>query len=331
MPPPPIDPDKSLMRKAYQLRHGRLVETGDLNDAVWIDLLAPTREEETELEARLGIGLPTREDMEEIEISSRLYEEDGGLFMTAQLPAYTEEENATMGPVTFALVAQRLVTIRYHDPKSFGLFATRAARTPIAGESAGTVFLGLLETLVDRLADVIERAGRTVTPVSKEIFQPGSSRPKRAAQHRSHLGTIGRTGDLISDIRDSLMTLDRVVGFYAQHIVRLEGTEDQRARIKTITRDLHSIGDHAGFLSGKITLLLDATLGMIGIEQNGIIKIFSVAAVVFLPPTLVASIYGMNFEFIPELRWPYGYPFAIGLMVLSALMPYWFFKRKGWL
>jgi magnesium transporter len=320
------------MRKAYLLRQGRLVETEDLERAVWIDLLSPSREEEVDLEKILGLGLPTKEDMEEIEISSRLYEEDGGLFMTAQLPANTEEEeNTTMGPVTFVLVAHRLVTIRYHDPKSFGLFANRATRVPMSGDCGETVFLSLLETIVDRLADVIERAGRTVAPVSRGIFQPSGSSPKRAQQHRSHLETIGRTGDLISDIRDSLMTLDRVVGYYAQHIVRIDGTEEQRARLKTITRDLHSIGDHAGFLSGKITLLLDATLGMIGIEQNGIIKIFSVAAVVFLPPTLVASIYGMNFEFIPELKWPFGYPFAIGLMILSALLPYWFFKRKGWL
>jgi magnesium transporter len=319
------------MQKAYLLRQGRLVESEDPAHAVWIDLLSPTREEEADLEKILGVGLPTKEDMEEIEISSRLYEEDGGLFMTAQLPANTEEEHATMGPVTFVIVAHRLVTIRYHDPKSFELFATRATRAPIGGDCGETVFLSLLETIVDRLADVIERAGRTVAPVSRGIFQPSGSSPKRAQQHRAHLETIGRTGDLISDIRDSLMTLDRIVGYYAQHIVRVEGTEEQRARLKTITRDLHSIGDHAGFLSGKITLLLDATLGMIGIEQNAIIKIFSVAAVVFLPPTLVASIYGMNFEFIPELKWPFGYPFAIGLMILSALLPYWFFKRKGWL
>lgn len=318
------------MSKTYLLRHGRLVETEDLGTAAWIDLLSPDREEERALEKLLGIELPTREDMEEIEISSRLYEEDGGIFMTVQLPATTEEEDAAMGPVTFVLAAGRLVTIRYHDPRSFGLFASRAKRTPIAGDTGETVFLGLLEILVDRLADIIERAGRNVAPVSKGIFQTSGARA-RPHEHRDFLGTIGRTGDLISDIRDSLMTLDRAVGFYAQHLVRREGTEEQRTRIKTITRDLHSIADHAGFLSGKITLLLDATLGMIEIEQNGIIKIFSVAAVVFLPPTLVASVYGMNFKSMPELDWPLGYPFAIALMLISALLPYWFFKRKGWL
>lgn len=320
------------MNKAYFLQNGRLRETADLDSADWIDLIAPTREQEIELEKRLGLVLPTREEMEEIEISSRLYEEDGGVFMTAQLPASTEDEHSTMGPVTFVLFGKRLITIRYHDPKSFSVFTARASRTLIAGDSAETIFLGLIETLVERLADIIERAGRNVQPVSKGIFQSGAGRPKEPGQHREFLEIIGRAGDLLSDIRDSLMTLDRAVGFYAQHIVRRNtASEDVRTRLKTITRDLHSIGDHAGFLSSKITLLLDATLGLIEIEQNDIIKIFSVAAVVFLPPTLVASIYGMNFKIMPELEWGGGYPYAIGLMVISALLPYWFFKRKGWL
>ncbi len=319
------------MKKSYHLHAGKLLETEELGDSVWIDLYSPSREEEVELEKLLGIELPTREDMEEIEISSRLYEEDGAVFMTVQLPSATEDDATQMGPVTFVLVAGKLITIRYHDPRTFTTFPARAARTPIAGADGEMVFLALLEALVDRLADIIERAGHNVTPISRSIFQAVDPRIARTRNYKSFLETIGRAGDLISDIRDSLMTLDRAVGFYAQHIVRREGTEEQRGRIKTITRDLHSIGDHASFLASKITLLLDATLGMISIEQNAIIKIFSVAAVVFLPPTLVASIYGMNYKFMPELEWHFGYPFAIGLMILSALLPYWFFKRKGWL
>ncbi len=319
------------MKKLYHLHRGKLLETGKTEGSAWIDLYSPSREDEIELEKLLGIELPTREDMEEIEISSRLYEEDGAIFMTVQLPSATEDNTTVMGPVTLVLVSNTLITIRYHDPRTFTTFPARAARTPIGGESGETVFLALLEAIVDRLADIIERAGYQVTPVSRSIFQAADPRITRNRNYKSFLETIGRAGDLISDIRDSLMTLDRAVGFYAQHIVRREGTEDQRSRIKTITRDLHSIGDHAGFLASKITLLLDATLGMISIEQNAIIKIFSVAAVIFLPPTLVASIYGMNFEFMPELNWQFGYPFAISLMILSALLPYWFFKRKGWL
>ena len=319
------------MTKLYHLRAGKLLETENAEDSIWIDLHSPSREDEIGMEKLLGIELPTREDMEEIEISSRLYEEDGGVFMTVQLPSATEDDATQMGPVTFVLVEGKLITIRYHDPRTFTTFPVRAARTAIAGTDGETVFLALLEALVDRLADIIERAGHNVTPISRSIFQAADPRVARNRNYKSFLETIGRAGDLISDIRDSLMTLDRAVGFYAQHIVRREGTDDQRSRIKTITRDLHSIGDHAGFLASKITLLLDATLGMISIEQNAIIKIFSVAAVVFLPPTLVASIYGMNYEYMPELKWQFGYPFAIGLMILSALLPYWFFKRKGWL
>lgn len=319
------------MISSYHINNGRLLQSEAFDAAVWFDLQSPAREEEIALEKLLGIELPTREDMEEIEISSRLYEEDDAIFMTVQLPASTEEENTTMGPVTFVLTSGKLVTIRYHDPRSFSVFAARASRHALAGESGETVFLGLIEVIVDRLADIIERAGRNVLPVSQGIFRNTEAKAARKRDYRPYLETIGRTGDLISDIRDSLMTLDRAVGYYSQHIVHVEGTEAKRARVKTITRDLHSIGDHAGFLSGKITLLLDATLGMIGIEQNAIIKIFSVAAVIFLPPTLVASLYGMNFEFMPELDWKLGYPFAIGLMILSALLPYWFFKRKGWL
>ncbi len=319
------------MKKFYHLHAGKLLETEEVGDSVWIDLYSPSREEEVELEKLLGIELPTREDMEEIEISSRLYEEDGAVFMTVQLPSATEDDATQMGPVTFVLVAGKLITIRYHDPRTFNTFPARAARTGITGDTGEMVFLALLEALVDRLADIIERAGHNVTPISRSIFQAVDPRIARTRNYKSFLETIGRAGDLISDIRDSLMTLDRAVGFYAQHIVRREGTEEQRGRIKTITRDLHSIGDHASFLASKITLLLDATLGMISIEQNAIIKIFSVAAVVFLPPTLVASIYGMNYKFMPELEWHFGYPFAIGLMILSALLPYWFFKRKGWL
>lgn len=319
------------MKTAYQITNARLVESDNFGETVWIDLLSPTREEEINLEKILGIGLPTREDMEEIEISSRLYEQDGAIYMTVQLPSATEENSSQMGPVTFVIVANRLVTIRYHDPSPFRTFPIRASRTAIVGENGETVFLAFLEVVVDRLADIIERAGRTVTSISRDIFQGADQKNKRHQNYRAFLEVIGRNGDLISDIQDSLMTLDRAIGYFAQHIVRREGTESQRGRIKTLTRDLHSIGDHASFLATKITLLLDATLGMLSIEQNGIIKIFSVAAVVFLPPTLVASIYGMNFKFMPELGWRFGYPFAIGLMILSALLPYWLFKRKRWL
>ncbi|MCC5838614.1 MAG: magnesium transporter CorA family protein [Opitutales bacterium] len=319
------------MNTRYQITEGRLLESEDPGNTVWFDLHSPSREEVIAVEKHLKIKLPTLEDMEEIEVSSRLYEEDGAVFMTVQLQASTEEGNTRMGPVAFILTTEKLVTIRYHDPRSIAIFVERAKRHTFAGEDGEPVFLGLVETIVDRLADIIERAGRNLLPISQGIFRNPVPKAKGTRDYQLYLETIGRTGDLISDILDSLMTLDRAVGYYLQHFVHQNDKEVKQTRVKTITHDLHSIGDHAAILSAKITLLLDATLGMIGIEQSAIIKIFSVAAVIFLPPMVVASLYGMNFEFMPELGWHLGYPFAIGLMILSAVLPYGFFKRKGWL
>jgi magnesium transporter len=145
------------------------------------------------------------------------------------------------------------------------------------------------------------------------------------------LSDLGRKADALSNIRDSLVSLERLSTFATTLLLQRKSHKELRDRLKTVARDVRSLSDHDAFLSQKINFLLDATLGMISIEQNGIIKIFSVAAVVFLPPTLVASIYGMNFEFMPELQWLYGYPFALGLMAVSMLLPYFYFKRRGWL
>src|SRR5690606_26947989 len=149
--------------------------------------------------------------------------------------------------------------------------------------------------------------------------------------HQSVLEKVGQMGILNSNIRDSLLTIARLAAFLMQILAKHEVDHALRARGKTLGSDVKSLADHADFLSDKITFLLDATLGLIKIEQNGIIKIFSVAAVIFLPPTVVASLYGMNFDNMPELHWTYGYPYALGLMVMCAVLPYLYFKYKKWL
>jgi len=301
------------------------------DDAVWLDLDNPTRAEEADVERLLGIDVPTRDDMEEIEISSRLYNEDGTAFMTAMLPSQADGDDPILAPVSFVLMPARLITVRYHEPRAFQTFPQRAARADMGCETAEGVLLGLLEVTVDRLADILERAGRDVDAISNGVFQHDSGQPARSKGLQTVLAAIGRTGDLTSKIRDSLITLERLIGFFSHGSLQRHSSKDVRERIKTLSRDLRSLTDHASFLASKITFLLDATLGLINIEQNAIIKIFSVAAVVFLPPTLIASIYGMNFARMPELGWPFGYPFALGLMVVSAILPYVFFKRRGWL
>ena len=298
---------------------------------VWIDLVNPTDAEKNDLEKRLGIDVPTKDEMEEIEISSRLYNEDGASFMTATLPAQADGDDPQMHPVTFILTGTRLITVRYHDPRAFQTFPIRAEKVPMGCETGEGVLVALLEAIVDRLADILERAGREIDSISRDIFKHKGAKPTKSQDFQKVLESIGRKGDLTSNIRDSLVTLERLLGFFSQGAMQRKSAKDRRERIKTLSRDVRSLADHASFLSQKITFLLDATLGMINIEQNAIIKIFSVAAVVFLPPTLVASSYGMNFEYMPELKWLLGYPWAIGLMILSAIIPYIFFKRRGWL
>ena len=302
-------------------------------DTVWIDLQSPSLEEEHGLESALGVDLPTREEMQEIEQSSRLYSEDGAQFMTALIPAQTEGDTPIMAPVTFVLVGNRLVTIRYHDPKSFGLFVQRTAKGGVAFASGEEVMLSLLEVMVDRMADVLERVGRDVDTISRTIFaqRAASARPRGGEVWRATLEEIGRKGDMISHIRDSLGTLDRLAVFFGQRLRGETAVAEVQERVKDLVGDIRSLSDHSTFAAQKVTFLLDATLGLIGIEQNRIMQIFSVAAVVFMPPTLVASIYGMNFAVMPELTWPWGYPAALCVILIAAVGPYLWFRRKGWL
>tara|TARA_R110000796_G_scaffold11478_5_gene38468 strand:+ start:24335 stop:25438 length:1104 start_codon:yes stop_codon:yes gene_type:complete len=294
---------------------------------VWVDLLSPTNEEIQDIEKRFGIEVPTREEMQEIELSSRLYDEDGALFMTVSVLNRAASDAPQTAVVTFILVKKTLITLRYADPVPFKTFIRRVNRSPSLASSADAVLFGLLEQIVDRLADVMEQTATDLEGLSNQVFASPEDR-KSDQGHQDTLRQIGRAGNLSGKAKDSLLNLHRL-GLFLSTQTRLK--KDAKARLKIISRDIVSITEHANFIANKVTFLLDATLGMISLEQNNIIKIFSVAAAAFLPPTLIASIYGMNFEVMPELDWQFGYPVAIGLMVLSAVLPLWYFKRKGWL
>jgi magnesium transporter len=322
------------MIRGFVPDNGRLRLVDDaleqLDKVLWIDLVSPTNEEEGVLETRLGLDIPTREEMEEIEVSSRLYSENGAAFMTATLPSRTETDELLMGPVTFVLAADKLITVRYHEPRAFNTFPQRAEQVSLGCTHGDTILIALLEAVVDRLADVLERLRRDVDTLSRDIFAADVAAQKGGRDFNPVLRQIGRKGDLGSNVQDSLVSLQRLAGFFGQ-LTQKENDKELRGRIKTLSHDLQSLIDHTSFLSQKITFVLDATLGMINIEQNNIIKIFSIAAGIFLPPTLIASIYGMNFTHMPELRWQAGYPLACAAMLLSALLPFWWFKRRGWL
>jgi magnesium transporter len=290
-------------------------------DAIWLDMVEPTREEELAVEAALGVDLPTREEMTQIEPSSRLYQEDGATFMTATLISKSEVGPISV-PVTFVLMKGLLVTIRYEDLRAFSVFAIRA---PQAGLASGTSALfGLLDAVVERLADILETQGAAVQTASVAIF-----RREKGKRFGPLLADLARAQSVTSLTRASLGSLARMLSFAAlapEIAVDAECT----AHLKSLQSDAQSLAEHASFESSHIAFLLDAALGLINIEQNGTIKIFSVMAVIFMPPTLVASIYGMNFHHMPELSWLLGYPAALGLMVVSALVPVLWFRKRGW-
>lgn len=303
----------------------------DLPQVVWIDMVYPTAEEEAVLEQALAIQIPTREDMAEIEMSSRLYNEAGALFLTANLMSLPNGRDPITAPVTFVLAEKRLVTVRYHAPRPFQTFVEMSMKQPMGCTNGHAVLVALFETIVDRLADILESASHGLEDISRSLFQlAGSNRNPKLAQI---LEQIGRAEDLNAKVRDSLATIDRLVGFVLQSAPGGKGDArtDPKGRVKTLGRDLHSLADYAQVQGEKIIFLLDATLGMINIEQNKILGIFSIVAFVFLPPTLIASVYGMNFDVMPELHSVWGYPLALLAMVISAVAPYLWFRRRGWL
>jgi magnesium transporter len=300
--------------------------------AVWIDLVKPTPDEDHAVERLAGIAVPTREDMQEIEISSRLYIENGARYMTATLMCSSDSENPRTTAVTFILADHRLVTVRYDAPKPFMLVENKLARSCPQGITGEMVLMELLDAVIDRNADILERAGGDMDTVSHDIFEPeGAARTGHAKRYSDILIAIGRKGDLTSKVRESLVSVGRVVTFVAAAVDGVKWSKDMREQLKTMQRDVISLTDHASYLSNKITFVLDAMLGVVNLEQNNIIKLFSVMAVVLMPPTLIASIYGMNFKIMPELEWTHGYPMALVMMVLAAVLPYFIFKWKRWL
>lgn len=294
-------------------------------DAAWLDLAHPDRTEETAAERALGVQLPTREEMAELEVSSRLYQEDGATFMTAFVLVGSEGGEPSLEPVTFVLARGVLATIRYAEPRAFSAYAAQADRDPAFCGSGVGAFLGLLDALVDRLADILERTSAEVDATSSAIFQPA-----RSGGFKPILRQLGRSQALAAKARGSLVSLARVLSFAPLSAEIADGKE-HRERLRSLQRDVQSLTDHSAYLAENVTFLLDSAVGLINTDQNEIMKVFSVWAVILMPPTLIGSIYGMNFRHMPELAWPVGYPLALGLMIVAMLVPIWWFRRKGWL
>jgi magnesium transporter len=343
-----------LVISVFAVREGVLGPLPDLDaaalpeDALWVDLLNPSTEEEIAVERLIGVGIPTRQEMAEIEESARLYEERGALVMTAVVvTGISERRRPSTAEVTFVLTPRALATVRYADPLPFRTFAAKCRREPSAHDTSELVFLSLVENIVNRLADILEGTRAQLDALSEEVFEGNGSvegaegrggereagsthdRPART-DLQGVVKRLGRANALASKLRESLLSVGRMLAYFRQGMgERLR--DGARARLRTLDRDVASLTEYDTQLSAEIGFLSEATFGLIGVEQNNIIKVFSIAAVLFLPPTLVGTVYGMNFEHMPELHWLFGYPFALGLMVLSAVAPFYWFKYRGWL
>jgi len=298
-------------------------------NTIWIDLLNPTREEELAVEAFLGMEIPTHEEMSEIEVSSRLYTENHAHFMTATMVTKVSTGTPETHAVTFILTDHVLVSIRYVDATSFRRFVANAPKLPVGKHDGVTLFLGLIESVVNRMADILERLDRDIDRITKDIFRNPEHPEQKTTDYQSVLDRIGRCGDLSSKIHESLVTYGRVMAF-ASHHKKLH-TADNLEALDAIRKDITGLGDHGTYLTGRVNFLLDATLGMISIQQNSVFRVLSVASLIFLPPTLVAGIYGMNFKLMPELEWQHGYPMALVIMLFAAILPYAYLKQRKFL
>ena len=301
--------------------------------ATWIDLEEPTREEEQLTENMVGVQLPTPEDLAEIEPSSRLYELNGALYMTMSVLFGISEGHPKSVPMGFVLTGDRLVTIRYEAPKPVMVFMDHVRREPSLVKDAATVLVRMLDAIIDRLADELENSGREIDQISHGIFR-GRLDERRIPAHRltALLTRIGRAQSLLARIRETAVSTSRLLSFlHGSGALKTAEREAARNHAASLSTDVTSLVDHSSFLADNLTFLLDASLGLISVEQNAAMKVFSWVAVVLMPPTLVAGIYGMNFRNFPELDWTFGYPMALGIMALSAVLPFAVLKRLGWI
>ncbi len=295
--------------------------------ALWIDLSEPDPAELDRVGRAVGIPLPSRDDMEEIEISSRLYREHGTDFLTLVLPALGETEQHEVAPVTFALGDRLLITLRYHDPRPFRTFPARAARGPYGTGSAQDILFGLLDAIIDRLADILELTDGRIEEVSRRMF--GDPAQVDTAGLRRAVATLGQAGTLVSDVRNSLVTVERAIFFLDREREGAANTKRTHRSLKVLSSDTTSLSEHATFLTQKLGLILDAAFNLTSIKQNTTAETFSMVAVLFLPPTLIASIFGMNFGWMPWLEWENGFWAALAAMAASSALSYLVFRWRN--
>ena len=309
--------------------HGDDAEPAE--DCRWIDLVDPTEDEIMLVKQRFGVAVPTQDSLREIEVTSRLRIEGDILSMSAPLIAGAMTDHWKIAPTGFILSPEHLVTVRFADLPAFDTVIDEIGDGP--RKAPAEILVRLLEEIVDRAADHLERASETVAAASQKVFFDGLDNrrmSKDTARLRDVMRQIGRASDRTSRVRYMFLSIGRIAGFV---IDRCETGIDAHARDRfdAVRHDIASLDEFETSLSGRIQLLQDAATGFISIEQNDVVKLLTVVSVAGVPPVLVVGIYGMNFRYMPELGWHYGYPFALALCLLSIVVPLLWFKWKDWI
>jgi magnesium transporter len=313
--------------KAHGSHAGALPE-----DVIWLDLLNATEEEKTSVESRTGLRVPSFEALSEIESSSRLIVDHGVIYLSMPVVAQGDTDDYYASPAGFVLSTRVLITIRFAEGPIFKTVAEKL-RADDSIHSGTAVFTALMEALADRGADVLEHLASELDKTSRTVFR-GNLRRKRNTVRASEtlrgaLRDVGRIGDRLSLTREVFLGIDRIVAF----VLSLKQdwiAAEFGSRLEGVARDVASLNAFQEHLANKVQFLLDAVLGFINITQNDLFKILTIVSVVGIPPTVVAGIYGMNFKFMPELNWLWGYPFGLAMIVLSAVLPLLWFKWRGW-
>ncbi len=296
---------------------------------LWIDLVNMSREEEKLIENFLGIDIPSKEEMEQIEVSRRLYVENDATYFIMSLINHNITSIINHS-VTFILFNNVLITVRYNEElKSFNSFGQKLVKNQNNYIEAKEIFLELLTVIIEILADILQDVRQNIDKLNREIFLTDTSAEEKT-NYAEVLKKIGQQGNFLSKTEESILSINRVIN-YSQQSNKFAKNEPQILRLATMLADLNSIAEHANFLSGSITFLLEALLGIIQLEQSNIVKLVSIVSLIFLPPTLIASIYGMNFEIMPELKQWLGYPITLLIMLISGWLPYKICKKKKWL
>ena len=298
--------------------------------AIWIDMIEPTADEDRKVQDFVGVLVPTKADPDYAEPPEAHYAENGVRYLQASIIS-EPEETPDITDVTFVITPSTLVTVRYYVCESFDLFAQKLSRATGQALYPDAVAVGLVNTAINRSARALGKTGVRLDEIASRVFRAKGDQSRRSQIYSDTLSDLGREDEKISNLRESMVSIERLLLFLSADGRPEKGSKAVREATKSALRDLQSLEEDASFKAQKVQFLLDATLGLINLAQNDIIKLFSVLAVIFMPPTVIASIYGMNFKQMPELEWHWGYPLAIVLMVCAAVLPYVFFRWKKWL